>query len=395
LFQRLCFFSLFSGPFFHVSLAPSIELGCVWPPKGLEDLVISPFGAPLLNTVILLSSGVTVTCAHYAFLAYCYKQRRLANFLNVFGEYSVLRSINFFYTLSVLGGKEWWWLKSEAVVVVKVLSLYLVRTFRRIKYRMYYKILYRTLLDASFVNCFNYFVFTLILAVFFTVSQGLEYVESAVTISDGVYGSTFFVMTGFHGFHVIVGTIFLFVCFLRILFHRYSFVHFIGLECAIWYWHFVDVVWLFLFLFVYYWGNALVPVIDYSVFGTAIHADFASKFQFDFQDSASVLMESIVDLHNYIMFYLWVILGMVTWMLFVFSAVNPTSYVRAIVILIKLMVLDIKTREFISRRLFYISRHEFSKTHYLLSKMRDRKLGAPWSGLFQRISVEIRKRSSK
>jgi heme/copper-type cytochrome/quinol oxidase subunit 3 len=97
---------------------------------------------------------------------------------------------------------------------------------------------------------------TLILAILFTSLQGLEYVEASFNISDGVYGSCFYMATGFHGFHVFVGTIALLVSFVRIVFNHYTNHHHFGFESAIWYWHFVDVVWLFLFINVYWWSNS-------------------------------------------------------------------------------------------------------------------------------------------
>jgi cytochrome c oxidase subunit 3 len=96
---------------------------------------------------------------------------------------------------------------------------------------------------------------TLTLATLFTCLQGLEYVEAAFNISDGIYGSCFYMATGFHGFHVFVGTIALLVSFIRIVFNHFTNHHHFGFESAIWYWHFVDVVWLFLFINVYWWGN--------------------------------------------------------------------------------------------------------------------------------------------
>ena len=97
--------------------------------------------------------------------------------------------------------------------------------------------------------------FTLVLAILFTSLQGLEYVEASFNISDGVYGSCFYMATGFHGFHVFVGTIALLVSFVRIVFNHFTNHHHFGFESAIWYWHFVDVVWLFLFINVYWWSN--------------------------------------------------------------------------------------------------------------------------------------------
>jgi cytochrome c oxidase subunit 3 len=98
---------------------------------------------------------------------------------------------------------------------------------------------------------------TIVLAIFFTLCQLLEYFFSSVTISDGIYGSVFYMSTGFHGLHVIIGTCFLFVCFIRLLFSHFTKQHHFGFEAAAWYWHFVDVVWLFLFVSIYWWGNSI------------------------------------------------------------------------------------------------------------------------------------------
>jgi len=96
---------------------------------------------------------------------------------------------------------------------------------------------------------------TLVLAVAFTILQGVEYSVSSFTLSDGVFGSCFYISTGFHGIHVIIGTVFLIVGFWRILAYQSTDSHHLGFESAILYWHFVDVVWLFLFISVYYWGS--------------------------------------------------------------------------------------------------------------------------------------------
>jgi len=97
--------------------------------------------------------------------------------------------------------------------------------------------------------------YTILLAVFFTVLQAYEYMESPFTISDGIYGSTFFMATGFHGLHVIIGTTFITVCLIRAMFGHFTREHHFGFEAAAWYWHFVDVVWLFLFVSIYWWGS--------------------------------------------------------------------------------------------------------------------------------------------
>jgi len=180
--SEVMFFFAFFWAYFHVSLSPAIEIGCTWPPHGIT--VLNPWKIPLLNTVILLLSGVTLTCAHYNM---------------VLGE-------------------------SRAVVLF-------------------------------------YLIVTVVLGIIFTACQVYEYVEAPFSIHDGVYGSTFFLLTGFHGFHVLVGTIFIIVSLLRFFYHHFTREHHLGFEAAAWYWHFVDVVWLFLYIFLYCWGSGLeIPV---------------------------------------------------------------------------------------------------------------------------------------
>lgn len=96
---------------------------------------------------------------------------------------------------------------------------------------------------------------TIGLALIFTCLQGIEYVSAPFNISDGIYGSTFYLATGFHGLHVIIGTLFIGVSLVRILRHHLTKEQHFGFEAAAWYWHFVDVVWLFLFISIYWWGG--------------------------------------------------------------------------------------------------------------------------------------------
>lgn len=172
--EGLFFLAIFWA-FFHSALSPNIELGAQWPPMGIES--INPFELPLLNTVILLSSGFTVTYAHHS------------------------------------------------------------------------------LIQGNRSGTLYGLVCTIILAIIFTALQGIEYTVSSFTISDGTFGSCFYFGTGFHGLHVIIGTAFLAVGLWRVLAYHSTDNHHLGLESAILYWHFVDVVWLFLFVSIYYWGS--------------------------------------------------------------------------------------------------------------------------------------------
>nr|YP_009310457.1 cytochrome c oxidase subunit 3 [Pyramimonas parkeae]AOT98937.1 cytochrome c oxidase subunit 3 [Pyramimonas parkeae] len=173
--SEVMFFAAFFWAFFHSSLAPTIELGAIWPPKGIE--AINPWDIPAFNTLVLLTSGASVTWAHHAILA---------------GH------------------------RKSAITALIV---------------------------------------TIILAIIFTDTQIFEYIEAPFDMADSVYGSTFYMATGFHGFHVFVGTCFLVVCLVRLNQFHFTKNHHFGFEAAAWYWHFVDVVWLFLFVTMYWWGG--------------------------------------------------------------------------------------------------------------------------------------------
>lgn len=105
---------------------------------------------------------------------------------------------------------------------------------------------------------------TILLGFYFTILQGWEYWDSTYNISDSTFGSIFFLATGFHGAHVIIGSLFLLFSFYRHKINLFSPLHHIGLELAIWYWHFVDVVWLFLYTFVYWWSFYSISINKYN-----------------------------------------------------------------------------------------------------------------------------------
>jgi len=163
-------------------ITENAEAYASWPPPGIET--IDPWHLPLMNTLVLLLSGTTVTWAHHALIK---GDRKAAK----------------------------WGL-----------------------------------------------ILTVLLGIFFTYLQGVEYMEAyahrnldgdggSFWLSTNVYGSAFFLATGFHGLHVLIGTIFLFVCYLRLVRGGFKPEKHFGFEAAAWYWHFVDVVWLFLFVFLY------------------------------------------------------------------------------------------------------------------------------------------------
>nr|UYK52097.1 cytochrome c oxidase subunit III [Leptocimbex sp. CSCS-Hym-MC0166] len=173
--SEILFFASFFWAFFHSSLSPNIEIGMMWPPKGIKPF--NPMHIPLLNTIILITSGMTITWSHH----------------------------------SIMNNN-----KNEALKGLKI---------------------------------------TVILGILFSMLQAFEYIEAPFSIASSIYGSTFFMATGFHGIHVLIGTTFLFVNLIRMKNNHFSIFHHFGFEASAWYWHFVDVVWLFLYISIYWWGK--------------------------------------------------------------------------------------------------------------------------------------------
>ena len=114
---------------------------------------------------------------------------------------------------------------------------------------------HHALIENDRKNLVRGLLITVLLGITFTSLQAYEYGHAAFGFKDGIYPSTFFMATGFHGAHVIIGTIFLTVCLFRAIAGHFKPDHHFGFEAAAWYWHFVDVVWLFLFVCVYWWGG--------------------------------------------------------------------------------------------------------------------------------------------
>jgi len=173
--SEIMFFFAFFWAFFYSSINPAIEIGSVWPPEGIE----APYflSIPLLNTLILILSGATITISH-----------------------------------------------KRTVMGYRKLSL-------------------------------DFLYITFGLGLFFLLLQYFEYGVCDFTISDSVYGSCFYMATGFHGLHVFIGATFILACIYRMSMYHFTRDNHFGYEACIWYWHFVDVVWIFLYFFVYWWGG--------------------------------------------------------------------------------------------------------------------------------------------
>lgn len=96
-------------------------------------------------------------------------------------------------------------------------------------------------------------------AIYFLISQWHEYIVAFHQVNDSVFGSTMYILTMFHGFHVLVGSLFLFICMIRFTLGHFKPVSYLALTLAAWYWHFVDVVWVLVFLWIYLWGTWIPP----------------------------------------------------------------------------------------------------------------------------------------
>lgn len=175
--SEIMFFFRFFWAYFHKVFSPRIEIGGCWPPLKFKKIIVDPFSIPLLNTVLLLSSGVTITLRHHSLIK---------------------------------------------------------RKFIKFQFKLF---------------------LTIVLGAMFLFFQFHEYINSEVSFKRGIYGSTFFILTGFHGLHVTVGSIYLVICLYLSFFIFYTKNnHWRFIFCR-WYWHFVDVVWLFLYIFLYWYGS--------------------------------------------------------------------------------------------------------------------------------------------
>jgi len=144
------------------------------------------------------------------------------------------------------------------IVTFNPTSVPLVNTFLLLLSGASITYTHHSLISGDFNKAAFGFIETLIYAFAFTALQLSEYINAPFAISDGIYGSIFYMITGLHGTHVIIGSIFIFVCFIRFLKSHFSREHHIGFEAAVWYWHFVDAVWLFVYIFLYVWSRNVI-----------------------------------------------------------------------------------------------------------------------------------------
>jgi heme/copper-type cytochrome/quinol oxidase subunit 3 len=101
-------------------------------------------------------------------------------------------------------------------------------------------------------------LYIVLLGIWFIIQQYIEYTGASFFINGSIYGSVLYMATGFHGFHLIIGTLFLFFCFLRFLKNHFTVEQYFGFEAVAWYWHFVGVVWLFLYVTIYWWSSIYI-----------------------------------------------------------------------------------------------------------------------------------------
>lgn len=252
--SEVMFFFAFFWAFFHSSLSPVYQIGCFWPPEGLS--LINIYAVPLLNTFILLLSGVCITIVHERLLC-------LEDELVNFSFNGVLLSMYLYATGSRLltssHHKRFFRGKFSTTPLVGYYD-FIDFSLRFIVAGYFYLndkntwIRLNDLMNNYYISII-WFVLTLFLALLFIFFQVNEYINANFGISDGVYGTVFYMATGFHGFHVFVGFVYLFVCFCRFVMNHFSWASHVGLQGAIWYWHFVDGVWLFLYIWVYCWGS--------------------------------------------------------------------------------------------------------------------------------------------
>ncbi|KAN0009129.1 hypothetical protein ACTFIU_001747 [Dictyostelium citrinum] len=289
--SEIMFFFSFFWSYFYISLSPNIAIGCVWPPYGLT--VYSYMGLPLLNTVLLLLSGAILTDG-YTILT---EQKAVHEnnekviaveeaFTKLMNLYTKKQSIN---TLTFVDERrEKFFAKNDQNAEKKEIAISAgVKELRDLDWDLYFfenpqnmEPNYKAPTDLSvieyalitiFLKKRNKVIktrlyFTLVCAVVFLFCQGYEYYFAPFSMNDGIYGSLFFLLTGFHGFHVLVGSILIGIITIRFIVGNFDLLNVgtkfqifknksTGFACTLFYWHFVDIVWIFLYIVIYWWGS--------------------------------------------------------------------------------------------------------------------------------------------
>jgi len=241
IFSEVMFFFSFFWSYFYISLSPTIAIGCVWPPHGLT--VYSYLGIPLLNTIVLLLSGIFLT-EGYTILterkSILLINNKIYNALTNTFNSAMIDVYDIYKTLKITKESQ-----NDISYILNIINNNLILRNKLIK-----KMLFMTLICAAvFLFC-----------------QGYEYVNAPFSMNDGIYGSLFFLLTGFHGFHVLVGSILISIITIRFLLGNFEIVNknnlnftifknkSTGFACTLFYWHFVDVVWIFLYIVIYWWS---------------------------------------------------------------------------------------------------------------------------------------------
>jgi heme/copper-type cytochrome/quinol oxidase subunit 3 len=317
--SEIMFFFGFFWAFFHSALSPTIQIGAVWPPIGVDFITVKGFA--VANTVILLTSGATLTIAHYAFelipqkWIFLFKKNTPWNEEEIFfssklemfldwGRTPDLEWSPSFDRWRIIQLKRYLWKRRASRYYLDYYVQLPVFMFTGIQKYVYFSKSRNKTENIARVYINIMLNATLMLAFLFMLFQVIEYFISPVNIDTGIYGSTFYMITGLHGFHVFIGTCFLLYCWTavalnrlmtvlinlyEITFHNLKWIiyddqkyliddkrvsllgrfksyniwmygqHGIeSFECAAWYWHFVDVVWIFVFAFVYVWSHLTV-----------------------------------------------------------------------------------------------------------------------------------------
>ncbi len=291
--EAMLFVSFFWA-FFHLGFNPSVAVGVVFPPLGVP--VFDWYRIPLLNTIILLSSGLSLTIAHKLIAVNdsgfrTWQWARMLNNLNLLSVVgrpqhrakvavvSEIASPNVQFTTGSKNNRGLVLSRFKVVTQVLVSSIQTMIAALKIRlgngrYRVLNKITRRTKIYCTLTprqtardRASIWIVDTVLRGFIFLGLQTLEYTQSLFTIRTSAYGGVFFGLTGLHGFHVFVGAVMLAVsAFMmwppiaqvnasRTVSRPFWWGHRVAFDGAAWYWHFVDVVWLFVFIIVYWWGG--------------------------------------------------------------------------------------------------------------------------------------------